>query len=215
MRNSLGGLGDIPSPGKAGVPPASARSRQARARGRVCGRQDRPFRQRVIAVCRALPWCDPTPKYREQREVASVGLCPLRPGPAGDVQRRLVPRRGWEMLDIGNGGTPHFQEAVGSHFQPICWKWKKSREAASSICPTMAAIQIWSSRYRTRGGIEISSSRYRTRVSKIIALTRIPPENQWIRQLFRNEQRRPFARTIVILPDNERDDLGAILSQGD
>ena len=29
------------------------------------------------------------------------------------------------------------------------------------------------------------------------------------------EQRRPFARTIVILPDNERDDLGAILSQGD
>src|SRR5712671_5364972 len=86
---------------------------------------------------------------------------------------------------------------------------------SSSICPTMAAIQIWSSRYRTRGGIEISSSRYRTRVSKIIALTRIPPENQWIRQLFRNEQRRPFARTIVILPDNERDDLGAILSQGD
>ena len=28
------------------------------------------------------------------------------------------------------------------------------------------------------------------------------------------EQRRP-PRTIVILPDNERDDLGAILSQGD
>ncbi len=56
---------------------------------------------------------------------------------------------------------------------------------------------------------------YRTRVSKIIALTRIPPDNLWIRLLFRNEQRRPFARTIVILPDNERDDLGAILSQGD
>ena len=29
------------------------------------------------------------------------------------------------------------------------------------------------------------------------------------------EQRRPFARTIVILPDNERDDLGAIQSRGD
>ena len=28
------------------------------------------------------------------------------------------------------------------------------------------------------------------------------------------EQRRPFARTIVILPDNGRDDLDAILSQG-
>jgi hypothetical protein len=26
------------------------------------------------------------------------------------------------MLDIGNGGIPHFQEASGSHFQPICWK---------------------------------------------------------------------------------------------
>src|SRR6266699_3165522 len=26
---------------------------------------------------------------------------PLRPGPADDVQRRLVPRRGWEKLDIG------------------------------------------------------------------------------------------------------------------
>ena len=60
---------------------------------------------------------------------------PLRPGPAGDVQRRLVPRRGWGMLDIGNGGPPHFQEAVGSHFQPICWKWKKSREAAISRFP--------------------------------------------------------------------------------
>jgi hypothetical protein len=34
------------------------------------------------------------------------------------------------MLDIGNGGTPHFQEAARSHFQPSCWKWRKSREAA-------------------------------------------------------------------------------------
>src|SRR5258707_4112420 len=35
-------------------------------------------------------------------------------------------RRTWEKLDIGNGRIPHFQEADGSHFQPICWKWKKS-----------------------------------------------------------------------------------------
>ena len=33
------------------------------------------------------------------------------------------------MLDIGNGGIPHFRAASGSHFQTICWKWKKSRKA--------------------------------------------------------------------------------------
>jgi hypothetical protein len=26
------------------------------------------------------------------------------------------------MLGIGNGRIPHFQEAAGNHFQPICWK---------------------------------------------------------------------------------------------
>src|SRR6266403_3538849 len=39
------------------------------------------------------------------------------------------------MLDIGNGGIPHFRGASGSHFQPICWKWKKSRTAATSRFP--------------------------------------------------------------------------------
>jgi hypothetical protein len=100
MRNLRGGRDDIPSLGKAGAPPASARSRRAKACGQVCDPKGRPFRQRVIAVCRALPRCDPTPKYRGQHEVASVGICPLRPGPAGDVQRRLVPRRGWECWTL-------------------------------------------------------------------------------------------------------------------
>jgi hypothetical protein len=64
MRDARGGLGDIPSLGKAGAPPASARSRRVKAREQVCGPKGRPFQQWVIAVCRALPWCDLTPKQR-------------------------------------------------------------------------------------------------------------------------------------------------------
>src|SRR2546421_9522332 len=44
-----GGLGDIPSPGRAGAPPASARSRRVKAPGQVFGPKSQPFRQREIA----------------------------------------------------------------------------------------------------------------------------------------------------------------------
>src|SRR5260370_33898597 len=64
MRSSRGGLGDIPSPGRAGAPPASARPRRATAPGEVFGRKSLPFRRRGIAVCRALAWCDLTPNTR-------------------------------------------------------------------------------------------------------------------------------------------------------
>src|SRR5216683_5241420 len=105
MRNSPDGLRDTLSPGKAGAPPAAARSRQARARGRVSGRKGRPFRQRAIAVCRALPWCDPTPKYREQREVASVGIYPYGLG------RPAMCSTGWSP--VGGGNVGH-------------WKWRNT-----------------------------------------------------------------------------------------
>src|SRR6267142_5123401 len=126
MRNSLDGLRDTLSRGKAGAPPAAARSRRARARGRVSGRKGRPFRQRAIAVCRALPWRDPTPKYREQREVASVGIYPYglgRPAmcsagwsPVGggecwtlEMAAHLIFKRLLEVISnqsAGNGGRP-------------------------------------------------------------------------------------------------------------
>src|SRR5215831_282480 len=56
MKNSRGGLGDIPSPGRACDPPASGRPRRAIVRERVSGPKNRPCR-RVIADCRALPSC--------------------------------------------------------------------------------------------------------------------------------------------------------------
>src|SRR6202035_3413116 len=82
MRNSRGGLGDIPSLGKAGALPASAQSRRVKARGQVCGPKGRPFRQRVNAVCRALPRYDLT-----------CDLCLLkgnRPGKVGFAADSLV-----------------------------------------------------------------------------------------------------------------------------
>jgi hypothetical protein len=105
MRNSRGGLGDIPSLGKAGALPASAQSRRVKARGQVCGPKGRPFRQRVNAVCRALPRYDLTPEHRG-RHCASRG----RLGPSAWVGRRRsarpAPHRGMEMLDI--------------------WKWRRA-----------------------------------------------------------------------------------------
>ena len=62
-------------------------------------------------------------------------LTPLRPGLADDVQRRPVPRRGWKWWTCGNGGNTDFHEAAESHFQPICWRWEKSRETAISRFP--------------------------------------------------------------------------------
>src|SRR5712671_5774164 len=105
MRNSLDGLRDIRSPGRAGAPLSSAQSRRARARGRVSGRKDRPFQQRVIAVCRALPWCDPTPKHRGQHEVASLGIYPYGLG------RPAMCSAGWSP--VGGGNVGH-------------WKWRNT-----------------------------------------------------------------------------------------
>src|SRR5712671_2439406 len=105
MRNSPDGLRDTLSPGRAGAPPAAARSRQARARGQVCDPKGRPFRQRVIAVGRALPWCDPTPKHRGQHEVASVGIYPYGLG------RPAMCSVGWSP--VGGGNVGH-------------WKWRNT-----------------------------------------------------------------------------------------
>jgi len=88
----------------------------------------------AIAVYRTLAWRDLTPN-RRAHYIGALAPCPLRPGRADDVQRRPVPRRGWEWWTCGNGGFPDFHEALGSHFQSICWKWEKSRETAISRFP--------------------------------------------------------------------------------
>src|ERR1700730_753689 len=106
MRNSPDGLRDTLSPGKAGALPAAARSRRAKAGGQARERQGRPFRQRVIAVCRALPRCDPTPKYRGQHEVASVGIYPYGLG------RPAMCSAGWSP-PVGGGNVGH-------------WKWRNT-----------------------------------------------------------------------------------------
>jgi hypothetical protein len=67
---------------------------------------------------------------------AVMHLGTLRPGSAGEVQRRPSPV-GVEMLDVGNGGFSHFHQTAGSHFQGTCWKWQKSRSAAIFRCPTL------------------------------------------------------------------------------
>src|SRR5712671_154556 len=113
MRNSPDGLRDTLSPGKAGAPPTAARSRQARARGQVSGRKGRPFRQRAIAVCRALPWCDPTPEYRGRHEVASVGIYPYGLG------RPAMCSAGWSP--VGGGNVGHWKWRNTS-FSRGCWK---------------------------------------------------------------------------------------------
>jgi hypothetical protein len=99
LDHSRSGLGDIPPPGKAGAPSAAARSRRARAREEVCEPKDRPFQQRVIAVCRALPCCDPTPKHRGQHEVAPVGIYPYGLG------RPAMCSAGWSPVGGGKSWT--------------------------------------------------------------------------------------------------------------
>jgi hypothetical protein len=103
MRNSRGGLGDIPSRGKAGAQPGSAQSRGAKAREEVSGPKSRPFRQRAIAVCRALPWCDPTPKHRGRHEVASVSTCPTA-WAGRRCAAQAGPRRGWKCWTLEMAG---------------------------------------------------------------------------------------------------------------
>src|SRR5438445_4589972 len=80
MRNSRGGLGDIPSPGKAGAPPASARSHRGTARELLTGLKGWPFRQRVIVASRSLTWIDFTPTCRGRHEIVAIGLVPYRLG---------------------------------------------------------------------------------------------------------------------------------------
>src|SRR5438105_6158882 len=93
MRNSRGDLRGIPSRGKAGAPPVPARSRREKASEEVLGPKSLPFRQREIAVCRAPPWCDLTPKRKRRGDFANWRgrhWCPSR------EQRRTV-----------SGGAPH------------------------------------------------------------------------------------------------------------
>ena len=80
MRNSRDGLGGIPSPGRAGAPPASARSHPAKVSGEAFGPKGRPFRQRVIAVYRTQPWWDLTPKHGGQHCAPGSRLSCREPG---------------------------------------------------------------------------------------------------------------------------------------
>jgi hypothetical protein len=128
MRSSRGGLGDIPSLGKAGGPPASVRSRRAKAREEVAGWKSRPVRQRVIAAGPSLTSRDLTRnaggRHRDRCAChgmrvhdclgrGAAGLTPPGPGPAGDVQRRPSP--------VGGGPVGHWKWRVPS-FSPGCWK---------------------------------------------------------------------------------------------
>jgi hypothetical protein len=140
MRNSRGGLGDIPSPGRAGAPPAFARSGRATARELVSAPKSRAFRQKAILASRRLTSNDFTPKHRGRHDVALVGICPT----AGDGRRRpaqAVPV-GVDMLNIGNGAFLDFHEADGNHFQPTCWKCEETREPAISRCPKLISSNM-------------------------------------------------------------------------
>jgi hypothetical protein len=61
------------------------------------------------------------------------------------------------------GSRPRSTRLAAQMARPYWCRHGLRRHRCSSICRTMAAIQIWSSRYRTR-------------VSKLLALIRIPPE---------------------------------------
>ena len=60
---------------------------------------------------------------------------PLRRGWPTMFSVGRSPRRGWKCWTFGNRGIPHFQEAAGSHFQPIRRKCKEFRKAATSRFP--------------------------------------------------------------------------------
>src|SRR5260370_14437774 len=85
MRNSRGGLGDIPSPGRAGAPQAPARSRRAKAPGEAFGPKCRPFRQRVIAVCRSLTSSSAPIAVRRRRPYPKI------PIPKAGYERPICP----------------------------------------------------------------------------------------------------------------------------
>src|SRR2546423_14178303 len=90
MRNSRGGLRDIPSRGRAGEKPASARPRQGRGREQVSSPKNRPFRRREIGVY-PNPTCgDLTPKRKRQDDFAVGEAATLGTGAHSREQRPAV-----------------------------------------------------------------------------------------------------------------------------
>ena len=134
MRNSRDGLRDIPSRGRAGAKPVSARSPRRRQRERVSSPRNRPFQRRESAVYPNLPCSDLTSNCAGQTRSPRSPLPPTAragrpcPGQAG-------PRKGVKMVDIGNGGFRDFHDNAENHFQLKWWKCKKSRAAAISTFP--------------------------------------------------------------------------------
>jgi hypothetical protein len=106
MRNSRAGLGDIPSQGEVDARPASARSRRAKARGRVCGLKSRPFPQRVIVASRTLTSNDFTPKCGGRHDIVAVCRIPYGLG------RPTMSRAGWSPVRGGNGGHVAMAETL-------------------------------------------------------------------------------------------------------
>src|SRR5690348_15466003 len=122
MRNSRGDLRGIPFPSRDGVPQAPARSRLAKAPGEVFGPKCRPFRQRVIAVCQALPWCNFTLKDEGRHCAPAVVSAPTALGSPTTFSEGRSPVGG------GNGGHVEMAETLISK-RPLkvisnrfCWK---------------------------------------------------------------------------------------------
>src|SRR5215472_16359279 len=103
MKNSRGGLRDIPCRGRAGATPASARSRRGKAHGRASGTKDRPFRRTEIAAYLNPPSSDLSAEARrttrrwlkvENRGACFVTFTFWRPGkvvcPAGFVRDSYI-----------------------------------------------------------------------------------------------------------------------------
>ena len=72
----LSELGGIPSPGRAGALPASARSRLVKAPGEVFGPKSRPFRRKVIAASRTLTLSNSTPNRSRRHEITAFAYAP-------------------------------------------------------------------------------------------------------------------------------------------
>jgi hypothetical protein len=92
MRNSRGGLVDIPSLGKAGAPRASPQSPRVTARGQVCGPKGRPFRQRGDCGLSGSAMMRSCSQTRRTTPRSPRLPRPLQPGSACDVRERPAPR---------------------------------------------------------------------------------------------------------------------------
>ena len=151
MRNSRGGLGDIPSPGKAGAPPVSRRSRRAKALGGGAGPKGRPFRRRVIAVCRTLACCDLTQNRRSMTS-PRVALCPYGLG------QPTMFRAGWSPVGGRNGG--HLEIAV-SLISMSLLEVISNRSAGNGRSPGQPPIPDFQGHFR---GHEGGSGRWTSRI---------------------------------------------------